>query len=355
MRSRKLIAYAKSQLFRLGVTGLATTLTVMGAAGISARAAQAATLTPVTFQLNWYPGGYHAGFYVALQQGYYKAEGLSVNIVPGNGSTTAAQLVATGQVAMGYADADPAMELIAKGAKMRAVATIYQSNPDAVEALSGSGITSVADLKGKTVGLPPGSQDAMMPLLLGANGLTMSQVHLVHVATDALIPFLLEHKVDAILGSVDFYNVTMSERGVKYVSLPFATNGVPTVSDSIIVTDRFLQAHPSIVRRFVAASLRGWNYAFHHPAVAVADIEKSAPGQAQSSRSVYLQLQATASLVCTDGAKFVGKATPQAWANSQKLLSSVGLLPKGVNPVKYYTYQYLPAQAEMEPCPVHLP
>ena len=92
----------------------------------------ASAQTPVTFQLNWVAGGANAGFAAAVGEGYYKEAGLDVTIVQGNGSGNTAQLVASGRAQLAYADAVAVSQLIAKGAPMKVVSTIYQSNPNEV-------------------------------------------------------------------------------------------------------------------------------------------------------------------------------------------------------------------------------
>ena len=137
--------------------------------------ASAQSLTPVTFQLNFTAGGYNAGFALALQEGLYKRAGLEVTIVKGQGSGVTAQLVAAGKADIAYADALAVMQLIAKGAPMKIVSTIYQSNPNAVTVLTASGIKSIQELKGRSVAVPTGqSQTAMIPILFKANGLAES-------------------------------------------------------------------------------------------------------------------------------------------------------------------------------------
>jgi len=134
--------------------------------------------TPVTFQLNWMAGGPNAGFAAAVAEGFYKQAGLDVTLVQGNGSGNTAQLVANGRAQLAYADAVAVMQLIAKGAPMKVVSTIYQSNPNAVMALKKANIKSVKDLVGKKVGVPSGSsQTTMLPLLWKANGITESQIN----------------------------------------------------------------------------------------------------------------------------------------------------------------------------------
>ena len=98
-----------------------TIKTLLGAgllASTMALASSAMAQTAVTFQLNWTAGGANAGFAAAVGEGYYKALGLDVTLVQGNGSGNTAQLVANGRAQLAYADAVAVSQLIAKGAPM---------------------------------------------------------------------------------------------------------------------------------------------------------------------------------------------------------------------------------------------
>src|SRR6185369_12781130 len=152
--------------------------------------------TPVTFQLNWMAGGPNAGFAAAVAEGYYKDAGLDVTLVQGNGSGNTAQLVANGRSEIAYADAVAVSQLIAKGAPMKVLSTVYQSNPNEVSALKKTGIKSIKDLAGKKVGVPSGSsQTTMLPLLLKANNLKESDVNLINMPPTAMVPSLLQGQV----------------------------------------------------------------------------------------------------------------------------------------------------------------
>ena len=198
----------------------------------------------------------NAGFAAALQEGYYKEAGLDVTIVQGNGSGNTAQMVASGQAQLAYADAVAVSQLIAKGAPMRIVSTIYQSNPNAVSALKKTGIKWVSDLAGKKVGIPSGSSQAtMLPLLLAANGLKESDLSLMNMPAPSMVPSLLQGQVDAILGSVDSYRIQLLAQDADLDNFMFADHGVPTVSTSIFATDTFIKDNPDVLRKFIAARL----------------------------------------------------------------------------------------------------
>jgi NitT/TauT family transport system substrate-binding protein len=337
--------------FALGAVALAA---AAGAGGLlpAARPAVAqAALVPLAFQLNFTAGGYNAGFALALQEGVYKRAGLDVTIVKGQGSGVTAQLVASGKADIAYADALPVMQLIAKGAPMKVVSTIYQSNPNAVTVLAGSTIKSIQELKGRSVAVPTGqSQTAMIPILFKANGLSESDVKLVSMPGNAMIATLLQKQVDSILGSTDNYDIILRQRGVEVVSFPFADHGVATVSTSIIASNAFLAQHGDVVKKFVQASLEGWDAAIKRPDDAIKALVRTFPADTDPARNLA-ELKAAIALMCKNGAKFVGKAEPEAWTRTVAVAQQVLGLPTEVPASAYYTYDGLPATLRTS-CPL---
>ena len=305
--------------------------------------------TPVTFQLNWMAGGPNAGFAAAVAEGYYKDAGLDVTLVQGNGSGNTAQLVANGRSQLAYADAVAVSQLIAKGAPMKVVSTIYQSNPNAVMALKKTGIKSVKDLAGKKVGVPSGSsQTTMLPLLLKSNNLKESDITMIDMPVASMVPALLQGQMDAVLGSIDAYQIQAESQGAQLDVYRFADYGVPTVSTSIFASDSFLKEHPDVVKKFIAASLKGWSFALDNPDKAVKDLKVVFPEV--NEKLAAAELAAITPLFCSGGAKYVGKAEDALWAKSQELLAEVKLLPAGQDPKSYYTNDYLPAASAMRAC-----
>lgn len=324
----------------VGVLGLA--------AGLAAGGAQAQP-TPVTFQLNWMAGGPNAGFAAAAGEGYYKAAGLDVTIVQGNGSGNTSQLVASGRAQLAYADAVTVMQLIAKGAPMRIVSTVYQSNPSAVMSLKKTGVKAIKDLAGKKVGVPSGSSQAtMLPLFFRANGMKESDVTMIDMPVPSLVPALLQGQVDAVLGSIDAYQIQAESQGAQLDVYRFADNGVPTVSTSIFASNAFIKDNPEVLRKFVAASLRGWTFAIENPDKAIRHLKTLFPEM--NEKLAAQELAAIGVLFCSGGARYVGKAEDALWAKSQELLAEVKLLPAGRDPKSYYTHDFLPPPAQMRAC-----
>jgi len=320
------------------------------AAGLALAAGNAvAANTPITFQLNWVAGGANAGFAAAVAEGFYRDAGLDVTLVQGNGSGNTAQLVANGRSEIAYADAVAVSQLIAKGAPMKVLSTVYQSNPNEVSALKKTGIKSVKDLAGKKVGVPSGSsQTTMLPLLLKANNLKESDVNLINMPPTAMVPSLLQGQVDAILGSVDSYQIQLEAQGAQTDNFMFADHGVPTVSTSIFASESYIKNNPEVVRKFIAASLKGWYFALDNPEKAVKDLKSVFPEM--NEKLATAELASIKPLLCSGGAKYIGKAEDALWVKTQDLLSEVKLLPAGQDPKTYYTNAYLPPASEMRAC-----
>jgi NitT/TauT family transport system substrate-binding protein len=330
--------------------GFAAIATVAAVAAL-ATGTHAADLTKITFQLNYPAAGYNAGYELAVEKGFYRDVGLDVTIEPGNGSQITAQLVAAGKADIAFADASPVMKLISQGAKMKVLATILQGNPNQVTALKKTGLKSVADMKGRSVAMPNGgSQVAMFPLVLAANGLKESDIKMVNMPPDSMVPSLLQGTVDVILGSVDAYGPQLKSMNVETDNFLFIDSGAPTVSTSIIASDAFLAAHPDQAKAFVAASLKGWYAALDDQPAAIAAMKKIFPDA--NDKLAPGQIDATKFLMCVNRAKFVGKATPEQWNDTVKIFAAIGILPADVPATKYYTYDYLPPDSALRPCPL---
>lgn len=321
----------------------------IAAAGLLSAGVALAQNTPVTFQLNWMAGGPNAGFASALAQGYYKDAGLDVTIVQGNGSANTVQLVASGRAYLAYADAVSVTQLIAKGAPMKIVSTVYQSNPSAVMSLKKTGIKSPADLKGKKVGVPSASsQTTMLPLFWKSNNLKESDITMIDLPVASMVPALLQGQVDAVLGSIDAYQIQAESQGAQLDVYRFADYGVPTVSTSIFASNQFIKDNPEVLRKFIAASLKGWSFAIDNPAQSIKDLKQVFPEM--NEKLATQELAAITPLFCSGGAKYIGKAEDALWTRSQQLLSEVKLLPAGQDPKSYYTHDFLPPPAQMRAC-----
>ena len=154
----------------------------------------------VTFVTDFGFNGRHAYYYVAFDKGYYKAAGLDVKIVRGQGSTDAVKQVASGTAQIGFADSSAVIFAKANdNIPIKLVAVIYAKPPHAIYVLKGSGITKPKDLEGKKLA---DTAFSAMPKMFGAYakaaGIDASKVTWVVAGSDALPGMLALGRVDGI-------------------------------------------------------------------------------------------------------------------------------------------------------------
>ncbi|HLI11151.1 MAG TPA: ABC transporter substrate-binding protein [Alphaproteobacteria bacterium] len=307
----------------------------------SAASAHAADQKPMTLTLNFLAGGPQAGFMYAKKLGFYKDAGIALTIQEGQGSGTTAQMVATGQTDIGFADAPAAMQIRSKGGPVKIIAPILQTNGFSIMSLQSSGIKSPKDLVGRKVAVQPGTaQTTLLDAIFAANQIDMAKVNIINIDPSALVGTLLQKKVDAILGGADFQGVQITDRGFKLNQMYYRDIGVPTVGLSVIARDDKLKANPELYRKFVEASLKGWDAARKNPEAAAAAVVEQFPSATQDQ--ILKQLKVDLLLVCAPGATALGRVPEKNWDVTYTLLTKYLGLPKDHPITDYYTTDFLP-------------
>jgi NitT/TauT family transport system substrate-binding protein len=318
--------------------------TPSGAAQPTAEPQVPAELTDVRLTLNYLAGGPQAGFMYAKELGYYEEVGLNVIIEEGQGSATTAQLVATGGAQIGFADGPAAMQVRSRGGEVKIIAPILQTNGFALISLKETGIESVDDLRGKTLAVQPGTAQAtLLEAVFEVNNLPRDEVTVTNIDPAALVGSLLEGRVDAILAGADFQSVQIRDRGYEINEQFYRDIGIPTVGLSIIVNDRMIQEQPDVLRRFVEASLRGWDAARENPqAAAQAVVDQF---QVADQEQILKQLEIDLLLVCAPGAETLGAPPEENWEITYNLLTEYLEFPTDHPITDYYTTEFIPANA----------
>jgi NitT/TauT family transport system substrate-binding protein len=243
-------------------------MTILAAAFVRIPSAQAAEVNFITdFGFN----GRHSYYYVALDKGYYKAEGLDVTILSGQGSIDAVKKVASGAAEIGFADAGAlALARSNDSIPVKMLAIIYATPPHAIFALADNGIKNPKDLEGKTVA---DTAFSAIPLLFNAyaqaTGIDTKKVKWVSATSMALPSLLATGKVDAI-GQFTVGEPLLAAAVTPKTLVRFAYKdaGLDYYGNGIVATETTIKEHPEILKAFVRATLKGMRDAFANPAEA---------------------------------------------------------------------------------------
>ncbi len=310
-------------------------------------AGQAGAQEKIKLNMNWTADSAHLGFAVAQKNGFYADEGLEVELEEGRGSAVAAQMVATGQAELGYADAGATLNVAAKGAPIKIISTIWKSGQFGIQFLESSGIKEPKDLIGKKLSIAPGS--AMVPLVpvfLAANGIAESDVEIVSAAQSAMLGLLTTGEVDAVAETPENVVVPLAAQGIKAGNMYFYNNGVPLVSLSLIAREDKLAANPEVYRKFVNATLRGWQEAMNDPEAAVDALLEIFPDTENSKEALLQGAVYSFSSLCPAGpGDSIGVTDAATWDNIYKVMTSAMNFPTDKPITAYYSSDYLPAQA----------
>jgi NitT/TauT family transport system substrate-binding protein len=315
------------------------------------RRARATDLRKVTMRLDWLYQGPNDGFIIAQQKGFYREAGLDVDVGPGKGSGSTAQLVASKATQFGFSDGYVVGNSVAKGLNIKMVASVYRRNPAAVVVLADSDIKLPKDLEGKTVGIPTGSaQFQQWPAYVKGCGLDPSKIRVVNIDPAGSPPALINHQVQAIAGYAQGYVPSVEIRGHKDARiLWYADCGVNVVSNGIIVHADFLKEEPKLIRDFVSASIKGFLYGRQHPDEAAGIINKYSQATVPAISKREMELSWKTWVTPNTAGKPLGWMSDKDWRLTVEVLKKYGGVTVPLEPEQLYTNEFVPAGSEFIP------
>jgi NitT/TauT family transport system substrate-binding protein len=315
---------------------------------ISAAVATAALaeekLDKVDFRLEWSLTGYHLPFYWAAKKGYYREEGLDVDIKPGSGSQQTINLVGGEHDEVGFADYSLMAASVAKGMKVKAIFGVVQKDAWSIFSHVDKPIQKPADLIGKSIVLVV-DHKPMIDLLMKLNGVDPNavQLRLVNPATRGAI--FAQRAADGIL-AISLYSKA-SLGGVETSSMALSDYGVNLLGQGIIASEAFLANRPDVARRFLKATSR----AFHETALDI-NVEEALATAAQMSgfsgsldapRDEWKMTIARLASKNTSG-KPIGWMSELDWRDTLHILRETGRISTDLEPKQLYTNAFIPEQ-----------
>ncbi len=244
------------------------------AAGLAFSGAAMAQDKPLTLALARSaitPGEETFTYAVPKQMGWFKREGIAVSLLKANGSTAALQAVASGSADIAYASSLNIAAAIDKGVPVKAFAGITVQWPYFIGVPPGSPIRTIADLKGKRVGVISLASASYGDLKanLRIAGLTEADVTVVPVGAGARAAAALKNdQVDAIDSYSDSFTV-MRQNGVDLTLLPRPPQMARLFSVTMVTSTALLQKNPDLLARFARAAYQGIIYTHLRPEAAL--------------------------------------------------------------------------------------
>ena len=301
----------------------AVLLAVMGSTPVRA-------LDDVSLRLNWQILGMHTPFYLGVERGYYKDEGIDLKISEGRGGGATAQAIGAKSDTFGFVDGGTVVVSAVRGVPIRTTMSLMNRGIFAIVAREDAGITKPKDLEGKSIAATAGDAlTQLLPAVIKFNNLDRDKIKIVNVDAASKVITVLEKRADALLGSVDAQSFDMAAKGVKSTMLSYNDIGVPLVGLTVVAHEDTIKSSPELIKRFNRATQKSYEAAMKDPYAAVDAARKFKP---EINRDVCKsQLEISLAHIPSDNTK--GK--PLGWGSEKDWSAMLALLKE---------YQNLPTE-----------
>ena len=254
----------------------------------------AAPLEKVSLQLKWLHSFQFAGYYAAKEKGFYAEEKLDVSILPRLPGISNIEQVLKDESQYGVADTG-LLEQRLTGKPVVVLASIFQHNPLVYLTLKSSGIVSPYELKGKRV-MEDSYDNAPLLAMLYEAGVSANDF--THLANSFNPDDLINGKTDAMVSYLTDQIDYFKHKGIEINVIDPRNYGVDFLSDNLFTTEQEINRHPDRVRRFLRASLKGWDYALKHQDELIRIIlDKYNPGNRISAEHLRFEAQKTVKMI----------------------------------------------------------
>src|SRR5436190_17234951 len=308
-------------------------------------------LTSMNLALDWTPNTNHTGIYVALAQGWYRAEGIDLHLLPYSANVSPDVLVSSGKADVGVSFTEGIVSDAAVGQPVVSIAAIIQHNTSALVTLASSGLNRPRDLDGKIFGgFGAPHESAVVGEIIQKDG-GKGQFKNVTLSVDAM-QALESHRIDFVWVYEGWEVIQANRAGVKLNVFPITNYGVADYyTPNLITSPNEIKQKPALLHKFMAATSCGYEYARTHAHEAAQMLLKSpeVPAGTFPDPGLVFASQAYLSPRYADPGRKWGLQDAAAWhAYPQFIMDSGGVLDASNKPVHsmnldtLYTNQFLP-------------
>jgi ABC-type nitrate/sulfonate/bicarbonate transport system substrate-binding protein len=308
------------------------------------------TPTTVRLALDWTPNTNHTGFFVARNKGWYADAAIDLQVLP-YATSSPETLLAAHQAECGISFQDSMTFAVAEGADIVSVAAILQKTASAIGVLADGPLQRPRDLDGKTyAGFGYPNEVPTLKAVIQADGGTGDFT--VATLDAAAYEALYSHRADFTIPFTAWEGVEAAERGIKLRYFQFADYGFPEFYQVVLACDRqWLEKEPEAAKRFVGATVRGFQFAADNADAAAAILVSENPGVFDANKDLPKDSQeflAEGKYLVDDAGTF-GTQTLERWTAYSSFLYDKGLLSKAGKPLtappdysRLFTNEFLP-------------
>lgn len=317
---------------------------------LSAFALAAMALTPpalaqetVRLGLDWGYLPYHAPLVIGQEEGFFKEEGIDLQMEPGRGSATTAIMLGEGNYDIAHINMTNASVAMSKGVPIRGIA-VYQTKTAASFIGLADKVTldSVDAIKGYQIGSTPGGSDQLsLGIFRNVNNLSEMDLNVVSLDANAKQAALFSGSIDVISGDGFAYAAIIRGKGMKPEIFSLADYGVPLLGFGYSINKKFADEHPELAKGFLRAMKKSWQ-------AAIADV----PGSCERARAALNlthsqdacidYFNGLIELSVSPNSPEWGQQSEEMWSSLLGTLEQVGEIKGGYTVSDFYTNDFLP-------------
>ncbi|MCG2586298.1 PAS domain S-box protein [Massilia sp. TS11] len=294
------------------------TALICAASLLAAAPARAAAPEKLRIQLKWLHEWQFAGFYAALEQGYYREAGLDVSLVEGSSTEDPAAEVLHGRAEYGISNTNLLIQR-AQGFPLVVLSTIFQHSPAILLARKGESARALR--RGASIMIFPYSVE--LQALLARNGVPVSSLRRIEHSQDP--DDLLSGKVDLMSSYVGALPYQFEKLGKGYDAISPRASGIDFYGGVLFTSETELREHPVRAAAVREATLRGWKYAISHPDEMV-DLIRARYPNAPSAEQLRFEAERMLPLL-ESGIVELGYSNPERWRQIADAYAELGLVP----------------------------
>lgn len=280
-------------------------------------------LDKVTLQLKWFHQFQFAGYYAALEKGYYEDEGLDVTIVERDLRHNPIDQVLERDADFGVSNSEVLLHYL-KGKKVVLLASIFQHSPLVFISKTQPLLHTAQGLKGKTVLMNTASQEIELKVMLESHNVSFDEINLIDrfaVPEDYFDP-----EIDVIAAYNTNQPYYLKKENVSYSIIYPYTHGVDFYGDTLFTSRYQIQKHPERVNKFLRASLKGWQYALAHPEEII-EVIMGKFGSLKSREHLKYEAETIQTLILPELVR-IGHSNPARWKQISEDFQKQGLVDK---------------------------